>query len=250
MTGEFMNLNVRASIVVFFLITSVCVLQARDGLNDEIQTCAVSTEINAGFFSDSPDETDRVIIRRYRMMIDKYPDSEIPVSDRTEITELISLLSKTPAKGDVFKKLAPRSSLCVVEFYAGSKKIGEAQIYNNALRMPDTAFLSGKNGSADEFVVMVNKIITGSKVLSVSDRIRVMQRLQRELTADKDGSIMYGRYMLSIEKDARIRVKTDGWTIALIDNKGKVSALAKSRTQNEHNVAVIEELLWTLVNAD
>jgi|GEM_PF-2585081 len=245
-----MKLSVRVPIVIIFLFTLICVLQARDGLNDEIQTCAISAENNAGFFSDSPDETDRVIIRRYRTMTDKFPDSEIPVSDRTEITELISLLGKIPAKGDVFKKLAPGSRLCVVEFYAGSRKIGEAQIYNDTLRMPDTAFLSGKNNSADEFVAMVNKNITSSKVLPAADRIRVIQRLQRELTADKDGSIMYGRYVLSIDKDSRIRVKTDGWTIALIDNKGKVSALAKSRTQNERNVAAIEELLWTLAHAD
>ena len=224
--------------ILFFVSTAAGWSEVNDSLNSPEQKVISKAEGQDGFFRKDNPETDRVVMRVYSSIAGKKPDYECTVRSDKNTKHLADILKRSPVKGDVFKKLSPRSTMITVEFYNGINLVGEAKIYNDELQMPDTSFLNEKNQSAGEFVMQVKHTIELRR-----KAVATIARLRKEISASGNGMISLGRFSLFSDDGRAIRFKIGGWTKAIVYADGNIISLNKSRQQNQKDVSEIEELI-------
>ena len=152
----------------FVLILSLsisCQLQNKISSNNDIETTLEQKVIskpdntNNGFLKVEDSLIKNVVIHDFKTVVTKKARLTKTISDKSIVMELIHILKKLPIEGDIYKKVAPSSSFCLVQFYADEELAGTANIYNNSLQMSNTAFLAKENKDEKLFLRRVKELL-------------------------------------------------------------------------------------------
>ncbi len=120
--------------------------------------CQEKNETMKGYFSVEPGQINKVMIEYFKTLNDTAPVVTKIIDNKAIVAELVNVLARLPAEGDILKKIAASSSRYKVRFYKGTELAGKADIYNNSLQMSNTAFLSKENKDEVLFVKRIKEL--------------------------------------------------------------------------------------------